>query len=201
MKPRLVAIVGGTASGKTTLAKDLARIGGPDRVAVVPLDAYYQSNAHIPREQRDSINYDHPDAFDVNTALNHFLTLKQGKAIDLPVYDFSQHTRAPETVRVEPRPLILVEGILTLHYPEFAPLWSYSVFVDTPDELRFQRRIARDVQERGRTADSVLSQWRETVHPMHLQFCAPTKGKASEVMQGEVWDEAAVRRLLDRLTA
>jgi uridine kinase len=201
VKPRLVAIVGGTASGKTTLARDLARIGGKEVVAVVPLDAYYRSNSHIPREQRDGINYDHPDAFDVTTAFEQFTTLQRGYGIDMPVYDFCNHTRSAEVVRVEPRPLVLVEGILTLHYPEFAPLWSYSIFVDTPDELRYQRRLARDVKERGRTPESVLMQWQETVHPMHVKFCEPTKLQASEVMYGDGWDDSTVQRLLDRLLA
>jgi len=201
VKPRLVAIVGGTASGKTTLARDLARIGGEEVVVVVPLDAYYRSNSSIPREQREGINYDHPDAFDVKTAFEQFAALQSGKSIDMPVYDFCNHTRSAEVVKVEPRPLVLVEGILTLHYPEFATLWSYSIFVDTPDELRYQRRLARDVKERGRTPESVLTQWQETVHPMHIKFCASTKAHASEVMYGDGWDDATIKGLLDRLLA
>jgi uridine kinase len=198
--PRLVAIVGGTASGKTTLAHDLLRVGGANRVAVIPLDAYYLSNSHIPREQRDGINYDHPNAFDVTTALEQFKALREGRGVAVPVYDFNQHTRLDRIVWVEPKPVVLVEGILTLHYPEFEPLWSHSVFVDTPDQLRFERRLARDVRERGRTAESVLKQWKETVHPMHTEFCAPTKAKATEVVSGDEWDDTFVRNLFERIT-
>ena len=196
---KIVAVVGGTASGKTTLASDLSRIGGVDKVEVIPLDAYYRCNAHLSPDERAKVNYDHPAAFEIKLLTQHLESLRSGQAIDMPTYDFATHSRSAKTKRVHPRHLTIVEGILTLHFPEMRELFSYSIFVDTPDELRFSRRMTRDVRERGRTKESVVAQWNETVHPMHEEFCAPTQSFASEIMSGVSWNDDDVRALWSRL--
>jgi len=193
-----IAVVGGTASGKTTLASDLARIGGVDRVQVIPLDAYYRCSAHMSPEDRLKVNYDHPVAFDIELLVQHLKSLGLGQAIDLPMYDFATHSRSSVTKRVHPHQVTIVEGILTLSFSELRSLFCYSVFVDTPDELRFNRRMERDIRERGRTRDSVANQWNETVQPMHEMFCAPTKRLASEVISGVSWSDDDVRALWER---
>jgi len=198
-KTRIIAVAGGTASGKTTLARDLARIGGAGKLHIIPLDAYYRCNAHLAPEARALINYDHPDAFEVGLLESHLAALTSGSAVDVPEYDFSTHSRAAKTSHVIPPEVIIIEGILALHYPGLRQAYYRSVFVDTPDELRFTRRLARDVRERGRTEDSVHRQWEDTVQPMHEQFCAPTKTHASEVFSGEGWDDTHVAALLERL--
>ena len=198
---RIISVAGGTASGKTTLAHDLARMGGVDRVQVIPLDSYYRCRKECSLEERGGINYDHPDAFETSLLRSHLDDLISGKGIEMPLYDFATHSRSSKTEKINPKQLIIVEGILALHYPELRAAYSYSIFVDTPDQLRFSRRLERDVRERGRTEESVHSQWNTTVHPMHVEFCAPTRALASEVMSGESWDARVVSDLFERVTA
>jgi uridine kinase len=199
---RIISVAGGTASGKTTLAHDLHRLGGPERVQVIPLDSYYRDQANISLEERALRNYDHPDAFDITLLRNHLDELLNGKGVDTPIYNFALHCRdARQVHRVEPVDVVIVEGILALHYQELREVYSYSVFVDTDDDLRFQRRLKRDVCERGRTEESVHTQWNATVHPMHLQYCAPTRALAAEVMTGERWDEGAISQLWKRIVS
>jgi uridine kinase len=199
MTSRIVAVVGGTASGKTTLASDLFRIGGADKVQVIPLDAYYRCNAHLPADERAKVNYDHPDAFEIELLIEHLMLLRSGDAVDTPTYNFATHSRASHTKRLLPQDVIIIEGILTLHFPDIRNILSYSVFVDTPDELRFSRRLSRDVRERGRTEESVITQWNETVQPMHEKFCAPTKQFASELIDGSSWTDDDVITLWQRV--
>lgn len=198
-KTRIIAVAGGTASGKTTLARDLVRVGGASKLRIIPLDAYYRCNGHLTPEARALINYDHPDAFEVGLLEKHLAALAAGGAVDVPQYDFSTHSRSAKTSHVAPPEVIVIEGILALHYPGVRQVYYRSVFVDTPDALRFTRRLARDVRERGRTEDSVHRQWEETVQPMHAQFCAPTKAFASEIFGGEGWNDTHVATLLERL--
>jgi len=199
---RIISVAGGTASGKTTLAHDLSRIGGARRVQVIPLDSYYRDQANLSLEERATTNYDHPDAFETNLLRQHLDALRSGHAVDAPIYNFALHCRDNERVqRVEPVDVVIVEGILALHYPELREVYSYSVFVDTDDDLRLTRRLKRDVSERGRTEESVHLQWSSTVHPMHVQYCAPTRSLAAEVMTGERWDDSTIGALWDRIVA
>jgi uridine kinase len=199
---RIISVAGGTASGKTTLAHDLFRLGGTERVQVIPLDSYYRDQVNISLEERALRNYDHPDAFDSTLLRNHLDELLNGNGVDAPIYNFALHCRDGRQVqRVEPVDVVIVEGILALHYQELREVYSYSVFVDTDDDLRFQRRLKRDVSERGRTEESVNTQWNATVHPMHLQYCAPTRALAAEVMTGERWDEGAIAQLWKRIVS
>jgi len=199
---RIIAVAGGTASGKTTLAHELHRVGGAERVQVIPLDSYYHEQLHLSLEERALTNYDQPDAFETKLLRHHLDALRNGHGIDAPVYNFALHCRDKKQVlRVEPVDVVIVEGILALHYPELREVYSYSVFVDTEEELRFKRRLKRDVCERGRTEDSVHDQWSSTVHPMHVRYCAPTRSLATEVMTGESWSEGAVDALWKRILA
>jgi uridine kinase len=199
---RIISVAGGTASGKTTLAHDLHRVGGAERVQVIPLDSYYNDQSNLPLEERACRNYDHPDAFDAKLLRHHLNSLRNGHGVNVPVYNFALHCRDNEKVqRVDPVDVVIVEGILALHYPELRDMYSYSVFVDTDDTLRFQRRLKRDVSERERTEESVHTQWNMTVQPMHELYCAPTRSLATEVMTGERWDDGAIDALWKRLIA
>jgi len=199
-RSRIISVAGGTASGKTTLAHDLYRIGGEERVQIIPLDSYYRDQAHLTPEERVGINYDHPDAFEAELLRMHLDALRNGHAVDVPVYDFATHSRSKSQIQhVSPTDVVIVEGFLALHFSELREVYSYSVFVETADEVRFQRRLKRDVRERGRTEESVYSQWNETVHPMHMHYCAPTRALATEVMTGEEWSDADVTPLWNRI--
>lgn len=199
---KIIGVAGGTASGKTTLARDIYRIGGSDQVQVIPLDAYYRCHAHLPLEERAKINYDHPDSFEADLLRAHLDLLLAGRAVDIPVYDFATHTRSrSEHHRIQPSPIVIVEGILSLHFSQLREVYSYSVFVEASDQLRFDRRLKRDVRERGRTEASVHAQWNETVHPMHARFCQPSIEFASEVVNGAAWDESVIKALWGRICA
>jgi uridine kinase len=178
----------------------LARIGGEGTVQIIALDSYYRDNPHLSPEERTAVNYDHPDAFEAELLRMHLDALREGHAIDVPVYEFATHSRSPsQAQRVAPSDVIVVEGILALHFPELREVYSYSVFVETGDELRFQRRLKRDVRERGRTEESVHVQWNDTVHPMHVQYCQPTRAFATEVITGEEWSEGELTELWKRI--
>jgi uridine kinase len=196
---RIIAVAGGTASGKTTLAKDLVRIGGAGRVQIIPLDAYYRCSGHLSLEERNLINYDHPDVFEIALLEQHLAAIREGEAVEVPQYDFPTHSRSKQTQRILPSEVVLVEGILALHYPALRRSYSASVFVDAPDELRYARRLSRDVRERGRTEESVHYQWKTNVQPMHIEFCTPTKSVATEVFNGTAWTDDDVRALFGRL--
>jgi uridine kinase len=197
---RIISVAGGTASGKTTLAHDLHRLGGEGRVQIIPLDSYYRDQPHLSLEERATVNYDHPDAFEAKLLRMHLDALRNGHSVDVPVYEFATHSRSKSQVQqVAPLDVVIIEGILALHFPELREVYSYSVFVETADDLRLQRRLKRDVRERGRTEQSVHSQWNDTVHPMHVQYCAPTRTLATEVMTGEEWSESELTLLWKRI--
>ena len=199
MATRLIAVVGGSASGKTTLARQMVEIAGDSVASVVALDAFYLANNDKTQEERAAINYDHPDAFDsalVCVALQRILS---GERAYIPRYDFATHSRLSEADEVVPTDLVVVEGILTLNFPMVAALFDYSVFVDTPDHIRLARRIQRDVAERGRTEDGVLSQWNSSVQPIFLRYCLPMKERVSEVFSGIGWSKEDVENLLHRI--
>lgn len=196
---RIICVAGGTASGKTTLARELYRLGGDERVQVLPLDSYYHDRSNLTPEERAAVNYDHPDSLEIKLLRFHLDVLRNGNGIEAPVYDFSTHSRSKEVQKVAPTDVVIIEGILALHFPELRETYAYSVFVDTEDDLRLQRRLTRDVSERGRTEKSVHDQWNATVHPMHTKYCAPTRTLASEVMIGETWSEEELTGLWRRI--
>lgn len=182
-KVRLIAIAGGSGSGKTTLAQEIVRNAGGD-AALIAVDWYYRSRDILPPEDLARVNFDHPEALESDLLVRHLQDLHAGKSICSPQWDFASHTRTLETISIPPVPLIVVEGILSLHYPDLRELFDFRIYVDTPDEVRLERRIKRDVAERGRTVESVLKQWNETVLPMHRKFVETTREYADMVVSG-----------------
>ncbi|HIE52836.1 MAG TPA: uridine kinase [Armatimonadetes bacterium] len=181
----LLGIAGGTGSGKTTVARQIAAGVGEKWVLLIEEDAYYRDLSHLPPEERAQVNFDHPQALDFDLLRRHLEQLRAGQAIERPVYDFATHTRRPETLRLEPRPLILVEGILVLAEPRIREVLDLKLFVDAPADLRFLRRLQRDLAERGRTVESVIAQYLATVRPMHEQFVEPSRQYADLVLPGD----------------
>lgn len=181
-KPILIGITGGTGSGKSTVAKEICSKFSEDCIAMIEQDSYYKDQSHLSMEERVKTNYDHPDAFDNELLVSHLKSLLEGKDIEKPIYDFSVHTRKKETVKVEPRDIIILEGILVLSDLEIRNLLDIKIYVDTDADVRIIRRLVRDINERGRTVDSVINQYLTVVRPMHLQFIEPTKRYADLIV-------------------
>jgi uridine kinase len=197
--PILLGLAGGTGSGKTTVARVIRDRAGAHNIAYVPHDAYYRNSSDLPPAARDLINWDHPDSLDTDLMLAHVKRLKAGQAVDLPVYDFTTYSRTAQTVRVEPHPIILVEGILIFSDARLRELFDVKIFVDTDADLRFIRRLQRDIAERGRTAESVIQQYLETVRPMHLEFVEPSKRYADVIIPEGGYNEVALDMIVARL--
>ncbi|MBP8001441.1 MAG: uridine kinase [Chloroflexi bacterium] len=202
-KPIVFGVAGGTASGKTTVARAILEGVGAERIAYLPHDSYYRDNSHLTFEERTQINYDHPDSLETKLLIRHIKRLLNWEPVQLPVYDFTQHRRTEETVLVEPCPIILVDGILIFTWRKLRELMDIKVFVDTDADIRFIRRLERDMRERGRNLDSVIHQYMETVRPMHLKFVEPSKRYADVIIpnggMNQVAREMVVARLLRML--
>ena len=171
----IIGIAGGTGSGKTTVVKHIAQALPPHCVAVVPLYSYYNDTTNLTPEERKAINFDHPDAFDWKLLSEQIRMLKNGEAIEQPTYSYIESNRLKETIHVEPKPVIIIEGIMTLHYKRLRDMMDLKIFVDTDSDVRLIRNIRRDVVERGRTVDMVLDRYEKVLKPMHEQFIEPTK--------------------------
>jgi uridine kinase len=180
--PFLVGVAGGSGSGKTTVAERLAELIGEPDLALLRLDAYYCDCNDVPFEERAAANYDHPDAFDWPLLLEHVAALQDGREVEVPVYDFARYERLPERVVVAPARVVVVEGILVLYEPELRERFDLRVFVDTDADVRFIRRLERDVSARGRSVASVIEQYLETVRPSHEQFIEPSKRYADVII-------------------
>ncbi len=180
--PLIIGIGGGSGSGKTTIAQSILAAIGHDDVTLIQHDAYYRDQRYLPLEERVMVNYDRPDSLETDLLVGHLKELLAGIAIDRPVYDFTVHSRSSESVRVKPKPAVIVEGILVLYEPTLRDLMDLKVYVDTDADLRVTRRWDRDIKERGRTFDSVRDQYLKTVRPMHLQFVEPSKRYADIVI-------------------
>src|SRR5690606_591477 len=178
----IIGICGGTGSGKTTIARAIVGAIGAERVILVEQDSYYRNLADMPLDECHQANFDHPDSIDSDLLFNHLRRLKNGDAIEMPVYDFKTHTRNAESDHIEPKPVVIVEGILIFAEPRIAGLLDVKVFVDTPDDIRFIRRLKRDINERGRTMESVIAQYYRTVRPMHHEFVEPSKRFADVII-------------------
>lgn len=178
----IIGICGGSGSGKTTVARKILEAVGEHRVAYLQHDSYYKDWGHLPFEERRKINFDHPDALDTDLLIEHVEQLRAGRPIEQPVYDFTHHVRTSQVRRIEPRPVILIEGILIFENARLRQLMDLKIFVDTADDLRFIRRLQRDISERGRTVESVIEQYLEQVRPMHLEFVEPSKRYADIII-------------------
>jgi uridine kinase len=178
----IVGICGGTGSGKTTVANRILESVSADEVVFIQQDLYYRDLKDMPLDYRNAANFDHPDALDNDLLVNHLKKLKLGEPVELPIYDFRTHSRLPSTTRVEPKRIVIVEGILIFAEPRLLEQMDVKVFVDTPDDIRFIRRLGRDIAERGRTLDSVVEQYMATVRPMHMQFVEPSKRFADVII-------------------
>ncbi|MBQ8072703.1 MAG: uridine kinase [Clostridia bacterium] len=196
----VIGIAGGTGSGKTTITNRLVeRFGG--NVSVVHHDNYYKEHHHMPFEERCLLNYDHPDAFDTDRMIEDLKRLKAGESIDCPIYDYSIHDRIDQTVRIEPTRVIIVEGILIYADPRLCREMDIKIFVDTDADVRILRRIQRDVQDRGRSLDSVINQYLTTVKPMHEQFVEPSKRQADVIIPEGGENQVALEMVVQRVRA
>ena len=180
--PLILGIAGGTGSGKTTVARSLIELIGPENIAYLEHDNYYRDLSHLSFEERAQVNFDHPDSFDTEFMIEHIKSLKQGQAVNKPVYSYTNHERTEEVIPVYPHPLIIVEGILVLENPELRSLMDIKLFVDTEDDVRLVRRLRRDIAERGRSLERVLGQYEATVRPMHLTFVLPSRRYADVII-------------------
>ena len=194
----VLGIAGGSGSGKTTLMKNLMQKFG-DAISVISHDYYYFAHDEMPYEERCQLNYDHPDAFDTAMLVEHIRKLRRGEAVECPTYDYVQHNRAAETIRVEPRPVIIVEGILIFENKALCDEMDIKIFVDTDADVRLARRIKRDVAKQGRSLESVLTQYLTTVKPMHEQFVEPSKKNANLVVLEGGKNLVALEMIIDRI--
>lgn len=198
-KPIVIGIAGGTASGKTTLAEKLFNQSAEYGTAILRLDDYYVNRPDLTFEQRKKLNYDHPSSFDVDLLVANLIDLKNGKAINHPVYDFVQHCRLERTVVVNPAPVIILEGIMIFAIEKIRQQVDFKIFVDTPSDIRLLRRIKRDIEERGRSIDSVIDQYLSTVRPMHDLFVEPSKVYADIIVPEGGYNENATDLLLSKI--
>lgn len=195
----LIGIAGGTGSGKTTFADKLVDSFGSQEVTVIRQDNYYKRHDDMDYEQRAKLNYDHPDAFDSDLFYEHIVALKQGKPVEIPVYDYTIHNRSEETILINPTPVIVLEGIMLFVEKELCDLMDIKVFVDTDADVRILRRIVRDVKERGRSLESVIGQYLTTVKPMHEQFVEPSKRRADIIVPEGGENQVALEMLIERV--
>ena len=191
-KPILIGIAGGTGSGKSTVANEIYNALPKDSIVKIEQDSYYKDQSALSFEERIKTNYDHPDAFDTELMLSHLADLIEGQAIEKPIYDFEIHNRKTETVKVESKDIIILEGIMVLVEPEIRNLLDIKLFVDTDADVRIVRRLQRDIKERGRTIDSVIEQYLNVVRPMHLQFVEPTKRYADLIIPEGGYNKVAI---------
>lgn len=199
--PLVIGIAGGSGSGKTTLARLLLERVGEDRIALLPHDAYYKDLIDLPYNQRMEVNFDHPNSLDTELLVQHVQQLKRWEDIEQPVYDFKTHSRTGQLRKIEARPVIMVEGILIFAEQALRSLFDVKVFVDTDADLRFIRRLDRDINERGRNVDSVIHQYLTTVRPMHLEFVEPSKRYADVIIPEGGLNTVATDMVAARLEA
>ncbi|MDY7039626.1 MAG: uridine kinase [Chloroflexota bacterium] len=199
MRPIVIGVCGGTGSGKTTVAQVILERVGTERIAYIQHDSYYRDQGHLPSEERARVNYDHPNTLETSFLVQHVQQLLAGQAVDVPIYDFTTHTRTKRTHRVEPRRVILVEGILIFAEPELRDLMNVKIYVDTDADIRFIRRLQRDIAERRRTMESVVEQYLTTVRPMHLEFVEPSKRYADVIIPEGGFNVVALDMVVARI--
>lgn len=199
--PLVIGIAGGTGSGKTTVANVILARVGAKHIAYLPHDAYYKDIRNLPSAQRAMINFDHPNSLDTDLMIKHIQQLKDGRTVELPVYDFKTHSRTSQTIQIQPQQVILVEGILIFVDASLRKLCDVKIFVDTDADIRFIRRLQRDIEERGRTTSSVVKQYLETVRPMHLEFVEPSKRYADVIIPEGGLNTVAMDMVVARIEA
>jgi len=197
--PLVIAIAGGTGSGKTTVANAILERVGADYIAYLPHDAYYKDLQDLPPNQRVQINFDHPDSLESEILIYHINELKALRPIELPIYDFKTHSRTARSIPILPQPVIIVEGILILALAQLRPLFDVKIYVDTDPDIRFIRRLQRDITERGRTTESVIHQYMTTVRPMHLEFVEPSKRYADVIIPEGGFNTVALDMVVARI--
>lgn len=188
----LIGIAGGSGSGKTLVARTIVRELGSKRVVIIDQDSYYRNLDEVPFRDREARNFDHPDSFDGDLLVEHLNTLLEGNPIDQPVYDYTQHRRTNDTRRISDHVVVVLEGILIFHDPALRALMDIKIFVDADSDVRLMRRLRRDINERGRSIDSVIKQYEESVRPMHLQFVEPSKRFADIIIPGGGHNKVAI---------
>jgi uridine kinase len=199
MSVAILGIAGGSASGKTTVVNKILEALAGEPIALLDMDAYYKDLTHLPLEERRAINFDHPDAIDNDLLLSHIDRLRQGEPVDKPIYSFTEHTRLPGSTRVVPGRVIIVEGILALATQEIREKLDIKIFVETDDDIRFIRRLSRDVKDRGRTIDAVIGQYMGTVRPMHLTFVEPSKRYADIIIPSMGPNDVAIGMIISAI--
>ncbi|MGD8807567.1 MAG: uridine kinase [Chloroflexota bacterium] len=198
-KPIVFGVAGGTASGKTTVAEAILAAVGASQLAYLPHDAYYRDMIHLPLSERAKLNYDHPESLETELLISHVERLIEGKSVEVPVYDFTEHRRTEQTRTVEPCPIILIDGILIFTHPQLRELMDIKVYVDTDADVRFIRRLQRDMKERGRSLESVIDQYLGTVRLMHLEFVEPSKRYADVIVPFGGLNKVAMDMVVARL--
>lgn len=198
-RPLVLGVAGGSGSGKSTVVRRVIERMPGIPVRLLHHDSYYRDLPDLSLEERAKINYDHPDSLETSLLVEHLRTLLRGEAVEVPTYDFAQHRRKEETRRVEPAPVLIVDGILVLAEPDLRELMDIRVFVQTDADMRFIRRLMRDTRERNRTVESVVTQYQKTVRPMHLQFVEPSRRHADVIVPTGGENEVAIRMLVARL--
>lgn len=196
MAPIIIGVAGGTGSGKTTVLSKVVNRIGADHVSWIHSDSYYRDQKSLTLEERAALNYDHPDAIEIDLMLAHLRALRDGREIEMPTYNFTEHVRTEETTTVHPSPVIIVEGILVLAQPELRNLLDIRVFVDTDPDLRLIRRILRDMSDRGRSLHAILDQYLSTVRLMHLEFVEPSKRYAHIILPEGEENDVGVEMLI-----
>lgn len=199
--PLVIGIAGGSGSGKTTVANVILQRVGPERIAYLPHDAYYRDLTGLPPAQRVQVNFDHPNSLETELLTAHIRKLRQWEAVDLPIYDFTHHCRTDRFIHVEPKRVIMVEGILIFAEAQLRKLFDVKIFVDTDADIRFIRRLERDMQERGRTTEAVIKQYTTTVRPMHLEFVEPSKRYADIIIPEGGLNMVALEMIIARIEA
>jgi uridine kinase len=198
-RPLIIGITGGTGSGKSTVSKEISKNIHEKKITVIQQDSYYKDQSGLTYEERVKTNYDHPFAFDNDLLIKHLKTLINNKAIEKPIYDFERHNRKKETIKVSPRDIIILEGILILSEKKIRDLLDIKIFVDTDSDVRVIRRITRDINQRGRTLDSVIHQYMTTVRPSHLQFIEPSKRYADIIIPEGGYNKVAIDIMVTKI--
>lgn len=197
--PLVIGIAGGSGSGKTTVAQEILNRVGPDRIAFLQHDSYYKDLTGLPPAQRADVNFDHPNSLETELLIEHIISLREGRPVQVPIYNFSTHSRTDQTFTVAPHRVILVEGILIFVEARLRDLFDIKIFVDTDPDIRFIRRLERDIAERGRTTETVIKQYQATVRPMHLEFVEPSKRYADVIIPEGGFNTAALDMVAARI--